>query len=42
MKAALKGVFEPIVASGATVISALLVLLLSDLSGNPRFIHAQY
>jgi RND superfamily putative drug exporter len=34
MKAALKGVFEPIVASGATVISALLVLLLSDLSGN--------
>jgi RND superfamily putative drug exporter len=34
MKAALKGVLEPIVASGATVISALLVLLLSDLSGN--------
>jgi RND superfamily putative drug exporter len=34
MKAAYKGVFEPIVASGATVISALLVLLLSDLSGN--------
>jgi len=34
MKSALKGVFEPIVASGATVISALLVLLLSDLSGN--------
>ena len=34
MKAALKGVFEPIVASGATVIAALLVLLLSDLSGN--------
>ena len=34
MKAALKGVFEPILASGATVIAALLVLLLSDLSGN--------
>ncbi|MDA2963388.1 MAG: MMPL family transporter [Actinomycetota bacterium] len=34
MRAALKGVFEPIVASGSTVIAALLVLLLSDLSGN--------
>lgn len=34
MKAALKGVFEPILASGLTVISGLLVLLLSDLSGN--------
>lgn len=34
MKAAYKGVFEPILASGATVIAALLVLLLSDLSGN--------
>ena len=34
MKAAYKGVFEPILASGSTVIAALLVLLLSDLSGN--------
>jgi len=34
MKAALKGVFEPILASGSTVIAGLLVLLLSDLSGN--------
>ena len=34
MKAAIKGVFEPILASGSTVIAALLVLLLSDLSGN--------
>ena len=34
MKAAYKGVFEPIIASGSTVIAALLVLLLSDLSGN--------
>ena len=34
MKAALKGTFEPILASGSTVIAALLVLLLSDLSGN--------
>lgn len=34
MKAAYKGVFEPILASGLTVIAALLVLLLSDLSGN--------
>lgn len=34
MKSALKGVFEPILASGLTVISGLLVLLLSDLSGN--------
>lgn len=34
MKAALKGVFEPIFASGCTTIAALLVLLLSDLSGN--------
>ena len=34
MRSALKGVFEPILASGLTVISGLLVLLLSDLSGN--------
>jgi len=34
MKAALKGVVEPIVASGATTTTALMVLLLSDLSGN--------
>ncbi|MFM8672439.1 MAG: MMPL family transporter, partial [Candidatus Nanopelagicus sp.] len=31
---ALKGVFEPILASGSTVIAGLLVLLLSDLSSN--------
>ena len=34
MKAAYKGTFEPIVASGSTVALGLLVLLLSDLSGN--------
>ena len=34
MKIALKGVFEPILASGSTVIAGLLVLLLSDLSSN--------
>jgi len=34
MKAAYKGIFEPIVASGSTVAISLLVLLLSDLSGN--------
>jgi RND superfamily putative drug exporter len=34
MKAALRGVVEPIVASGATTTTALMVLLLSDLSGN--------
>ncbi|MBF8252597.1 MAG: putative drug exporter of the RND superfamily [Actinobacteria bacterium] len=34
MKAAYKGVFEPILASGMTVIVSLLVLLLSDLSSN--------
>ncbi len=34
MKVSLKGVFEPILASGSTVIAGLLVLLLSDLSGN--------
>ena len=34
MKAAYKGTLEPIVASGATVSLGLLVLLLSDLSGN--------
>lgn len=34
MKAAYKGVFEPIVASGTTVIVSLLVLLLSELSNN--------
>jgi RND superfamily putative drug exporter len=34
MKAAYKGVFEPILASAATVAVSLLVLLLSELSGN--------
>jgi RND superfamily putative drug exporter len=34
MKVALRGVFEPILASGSTVIAGLLVLLLSQLSGN--------
>lgn len=34
MKAAYRGVFEPIIASGATVAVSLLVLLLSELSGN--------
>jgi RND superfamily putative drug exporter len=34
MKIALRGVVEPIVASGSTVIAGLLVLLLSDLSSN--------
>ena len=34
MRAAYKGTFEPIVASGSTVSLGLLVLLLSDLSGN--------
>lgn len=34
MKAAYKGVFEPILASGLTVIVSLLVLLLSELSNN--------
>lgn len=34
MKAAYKGVFEPILASGSTVIVSLLVLLLSNLSNN--------
>ena len=34
MKSAYKGVFEPILASGATVAVSLLVLLLSELSGN--------
>jgi RND superfamily putative drug exporter len=34
MKIALRGVFEPILASGSTVIAGLLVLLLSQLSGN--------
>jgi len=34
MRIALKGVFEPIIASGSTVIAGLLVLLLSQLSGN--------
>jgi RND superfamily putative drug exporter len=34
MKISLRGVFEPILASGSTVIAGLLVLLLSDLSGN--------
>ena len=32
MKVSLRGVFEPILASGSTVIAGLLVLLLSDLS----------
>jgi len=34
MKAAYRGVFEPILASGLTVIVSLLVLLLSELSNN--------
>jgi RND superfamily putative drug exporter len=34
MKIAWRGTVEPIVASGSTVIAGLLVLLLSDLSGN--------
>ena len=34
MRAAYKGVFEPILASGLTVIVSLLVLLLSELSNN--------
>jgi RND superfamily putative drug exporter len=34
MRIALRGVVEPIVASGSTVIAGLLVLLLSDLSSN--------
>ncbi len=34
MKIALRGVVEPIIASGSTVIAGLLVLLLSDLSSN--------
>jgi RND superfamily putative drug exporter len=34
MKVSLRGVVEPILASGSTVIAGLLVLLLSDLSGN--------
>jgi len=34
MKVSLRGVFEPILASGSTVIAGLLVLLLSQLSGN--------
>ena len=34
MKVSLWGVIEPILASGSTVIAGLLVLLLSDLSGN--------
>jgi len=34
MRIALKGVIEPIIASGSTVIAGLLVLLLSQLSGN--------
>jgi RND superfamily putative drug exporter len=34
MRIALKGVFEPILASGSTVVAGLLVLLLSQLSGN--------
>lgn len=34
MKTALRGVVEPITASGATTTTALTVLLLSDLSGN--------
>ena len=34
MKAAYRGVFEPILASGSTVAVSLLVLLLSDLSSN--------
>jgi RND superfamily putative drug exporter len=34
MRRALRGVIEPIVASGSTVIAGLMVLLLSDLSSN--------
>jgi putative drug exporter of the RND superfamily len=34
MRATYKGVFEPILASGSTVAVSLMVLLLSDLSGN--------
>ena len=34
MRIALRGVLEPIIASGSTVIAGLLVLLLSQLSGN--------
>lgn len=34
MRVSLRGVIEPILASGSTVIAGLLVLLLSDLSGN--------
>ena len=34
MKVALRGVVEPIIASGSTVIAGLMVLLLSDLSSN--------
>ena len=34
MRVALRGVVEPIVASGSTVIAGLMVLLLSDLSSN--------
>ena len=34
MRIALKGVFEPILASGSTVVAGLLVLLISQLSGN--------
>jgi len=34
MKAAYKGIFEPILASGSTVAISLLVLLLSDLASN--------
>ena len=34
MKIALRGVVEPIIASGSTVIAGLMVLLLSDLSSN--------
>lgn len=34
MRVALRGVVEPIIASGSTVIAGLLVLLLSQLSGN--------
>ena len=34
MKIALRGVIEPIIASGSTVIAGLMVLLLSDLSSN--------
>jgi len=34
MRVALRGVVEPIIASGSTVIAGLMVLLLSDLSSN--------